>query len=75
MMHVLVPLLLCANLPFSLAAPFETSAQKLPKRQYAPEDNSDPYSGRHKWIPASQINGASRTSCPFLNTAANHAFL
>ncbi|KAF2416442.1 Cloroperoxidase, partial [Tothia fuscella] len=27
------------------------------------------------WIPASQINGASRTSCPYLNTAANHGFL
>lgn len=44
-------------------------------RQYSDTNNGDPFSGRHKWIPANQVDGASRTSCPFLNTAANHNYL
>ncbi|KAE9989779.1 hypothetical protein EG327_002246 [Venturia inaequalis] len=37
--------------------------------------NDGPFSGPHDWIPASRIEGSTRSSCPFLNTAANHAFL
>jgi len=39
------------------------------------EGSEDPFGGRHKWIPGNQIEGASRTSCPYLNTVANHGFL
>jgi len=69
-------------LPLCLAVPIFESMQATPNdlktRQYgggggSPEDEF--YSGNRRWIPADQINGASRTSCPFLNTAANHGFL
>jgi hypothetical protein len=77
-MHLL-PLTICTLLTPCLASPFHRTShetlQSLERRQYGEPGQDDPYSGNHRWIPASQIRGASRTSCPFLNTAANHGFL
>lgn len=33
------------------------------------------FTDEHKWIPAKDIPGSSRSPCPFLNTMANHGFL
>jgi hypothetical protein len=71
-----------AIFPLAFAAPVSDSVHdvhgNLEARQYGGGNgggNDDPYSGAHRWIPANQINGASRTSCPYLNTVANHGFL